>query len=104
MGHCGQAGRGTGTGGGREEQKTGEGGRGAPAAGHPGAAVHPPLYPADANHYHQPIYNIDADIGDLIPPQPPHAVPPAPPPPAYTATPRTTPPPRCESRGRSRHR
>ena len=54
-----------------------------------------------AGHHHQPIYNIDPDMGDLIPPDPPG--PPASRPPTYTATLRTTPAPRRRSRGRSRH-
>ena len=47
------------------------------------------------------IYNIDPNLKALIPPGPPSS--PANCSPAYTATPRTTPPPQYGGRGRSRH-
>ena len=104
VGPRGQAGRGTGMRG--EGQGKGQGKGGAAPRQPDVQAVRciPPgiqQMPAHhAHHHHQPIYKINPDMGDLIPPPTPPDPPPAPPP-ARTAEPRTTPPPRHGSHGRN---
>ena len=102
----GQTGQGTGKGGGAAGRRAREEGRGAPAAGRPGGAVHPPQYPADAGALRQPPpapvhLQHRPRLGALIPPQPPR--PPTSRPPTRRAAPRTAPPLQHESRGRDRH-
>ena len=107
MGHRGQSGRGTGMGG---EGKGGEQGKGGGKLPQPEVQAVPCILPGiqplpahHAHHQHQPICNIEPDMGDLIPAQPPQP-PRQPPSPAYTAPPRATQPPRHGSHGRSRGR